>query len=110
VQAVAIGGSSVRMIEILDTAPDVDVQPAEYKRLLGYPRDFVVADRAAELVDWARQWYADHGRPWVYAREIDSIEIAGETMTLNGQAFTSPRLSETLRAADSHCAIVWAGR
>ena len=26
------------MIELLDTFPDINVQPAEYKRLLGYPR------------------------------------------------------------------------
>ena len=94
------------MIEILDTTPDVDVQPAEYKRLLGYPRDFVIADRAAELVAWARCWYAEHGQPWVYAREIDSIEIAGETITLDGLTFASNRLAETLRAADAHGAIV----
>ena len=28
-----------RMIELVDTFPDINVQPAEYKRLLGYPRD-----------------------------------------------------------------------
>ncbi len=63
------------MIELVDTCPDVNVQPAEYKRLLGYPRDWVVRDRARELVDWARDWYARHGQPWVYAREADAVEI-----------------------------------
>ena len=30
------------MIELLDTLPDINVQPAEYKRLLGYPRERVL--------------------------------------------------------------------
>ena len=55
------------MIELFDTGPDVNVQPAEYKRLLGYPRDWVVRDRARELVEWARLWYA-RARPAVGVR------------------------------------------
>ena len=36
------------MIELADTLPDVNVQPAEeYTRLLGYPRERVVEGRAA---------------------------------------------------------------
>ncbi len=46
VQARGVGDSGAAMIEIIDPCPDVDVQPAEYKRLLGYPRDSVVSDRA----------------------------------------------------------------
>ena len=42
------------MIELVDTLPDINVQPAEYKRLLGYPRDRVLGGRARELADWAR--------------------------------------------------------
>ena len=40
------------MIELVDTVPDMNVQPAEYKRLLGYPRHVwkdtrvILADRA----------------------------------------------------------------
>jgi len=37
------------MIELTDTAPDIEVQPAEYQRLLGYPRAVVMSDRAQEL-------------------------------------------------------------
>jgi hypothetical protein len=94
------------MIELFDTGPDINVQPAEYKRLLGYPRDWVVRDRARELVEWARLWYADHGQPWVYAREADTVEIAGGEVRLNGVRFTSPRLSKTLTAAGAQGAVV----
>ncbi len=44
----------------------VDVQPAEYFRLLGYPRDHMPKGRACELAEAAREWYAVHGRPWVH--------------------------------------------
>jgi hypothetical protein len=94
------------MIEIVDTSPEVDVQPAEYLRLLGYPRDFIVRDRARELVEWARAWYAEHGRPWVFAREIDTMTVVGEGLTLNGVSFASAPLSKTLRHADAHGAVV----
>jgi len=94
------------MIELIDTCPDVNVQPAEYKRLLGYPRDWVVRDRARELVDWARDWYARHGQPWVYAREADAMETTDGGVTLNGVPFESPRLSKTLQGADAHGAVV----
>ena len=94
------------MIELIDTCPDVNVQPAEYKRLLGYPRDWVIRDRARELVDWARDWYARHGQPWVYAREANAMEATDGGVTLNGVPFESPRLSKTLRGADAHGAVV----
>jgi hypothetical protein len=94
------------MIELFDTGPDVNVQPAEYKRLLGYPRDWVVRDRARELADWARLWYAEHGQPWVYAREADTVEIAGAEVRLNGVPFTSTRLSKTLQGAGAQGAVV----
>ena len=37
------------MIELIDTFPDTNVQPAEYKRLLGYPPHVLLENRAAEL-------------------------------------------------------------
>ena len=94
------------MIELADANPDVHVQPVEYQRLLGYPRDWVVGQRARELVDWAREWYAQHGRPWVYAREVDAVEITDAGITLDGVSFGSTRLATTLRSADAQGAIV----
>jgi hypothetical protein len=94
------------MIEVIDTSPDISVQPAEYTRLLGYPRDWVVRDRALELADWARAWYATHGRPWVRAREADSLELRGGGLLLNGVSFSSPRLSQTLTSASAEGAVV----
>ena len=94
------------MIELLDAFPDVNVQPAEYKRLLGYPRDSVLEGRARELADWARQWYAQNGRPWVYARQSEKLSIINGSILIDGVTFTSPRLQKTLLEAEAHGAIL----
>ena len=94
------------MIEILDSAPDVNVQPVEYMRLLGYPRGHVLGDRAKELADWARDWYSVHGRPWVYARQARSLGIERESIFVDGVTFTSARLRNTLEAAGAHDVVL----
>jgi len=94
------------VIEIVDTCPDVNVQPGEYKRLLGYPADWVVRDRARELADWAREWYTRNGHPWVYARQADTLDFADGSIRINDASFTSPRLLKTFRDADTHAAIL----
>ncbi len=94
------------MIELASTVPDVNVQPAEYARLLGYPRGWVIEGRARELADWARIWYAKNGRPWVYARQADALEIADGSILIDGTSFSSKRLQDTLRHADAHSAIL----
>lgn len=94
------------MIEIRDTAPDVDVQPAEFARLLGYPRGWVLGERARELADWARDWYAQHGRPWVYARQAGALRAGDDTIVIDDVAFSSTRLRNTLHAAGAHSTIL----
>ena len=94
------------MIEIRDTAPDVDVQAAEYNRLLGYPRGSVPSERATELAAWARDWYARHGRPWVYARQAEVQRIGTDSIVIEGVAMNSTRLRHTLHDAGAHGAIL----
>jgi hypothetical protein len=94
------------MIELLDTLPDINVQAAEYKRLLGYPRDRVLEGRARELAEQARDWYAKHGRPWVYARQANSLEIINGSIGIDGVTFTSKRLQKTLHDAQADSAIL----
>ncbi len=71
-------------IELAGTLPDVNVSPEEYVRLLGYPRGWVLEGRALELADWARDWYAENGRPWFYARQAESFEINGDSIRIDG--------------------------
>jgi len=82
------------------------VLPEEYVRLLGYPRGWVLEGRALELADWAREWYATHGRPWFYARQAESFEINGDSIWIDGVQFTSKRLQGTLKQAEAHSAIL----
>src|SRR5271156_357439 len=94
------------MIELLDAFPDVNVQPAEYKRLLGYPRDVAPEGRARELADWARQWYAKNGAPWVHARQVSELKITNGSIAIDGVAFTSGRLRKTLLDAEADSAVL----
>ena len=94
------------MIEIADRSPQPAVQIAEYTRLLGYPRGWVLDGRALELADWARDWYARHGRPWTYARGVDGIRTEGDAVVVDGVRFTSGRLKTTLADAGADRAFL----
>lgn len=89
------------MTEYVDTSPDVDVQAAEYTRLLGYPRGRKLGGRAGELAASARAWYAENGHPWVYARQAASLEIGHGSVRIEGVPFISRRLQSTLEEAQA---------
>jgi hypothetical protein len=91
---------------LCDTAPAVDVLPAEYDRLLGYPPGAPRSERSLELAAWARAWYAKHGRPWVYARCTDALSWTADAFSIEDVAFHSPRLRRTLQDADAHGAFL----
>ena len=94
------------MIEIVDASPNVHVDPAEYRRLLGYPRDHIIGEQAQELADAAREWYRQHGRPWLYARQVDRLDVEDARIAIDGAAFTSQRLAAMLRQAEAHSAFL----
>jgi hypothetical protein len=93
-------------MELIDANPNVSVQEAEFNRLLGYPRRHVLEDRAAELAAGAKQWYAEHGRPWIYARQADGLELAGERLIISGTEFSSKQLHDQFKAAEAHGAVL----
>ena len=94
------------MIALSDSSPVTNVEPAEYQRLLGYPRDHELDERALELSDEARAWYAAHARPWIYAREAQSLDIGGDRVVIDGVSFTSKRLLNTLRDAAAESVVL----
>jgi hypothetical protein len=94
------------MTELVDTSPRVDVDPAEYRRLLGYPRDHEITDRAKELIAATQEWYRRHGRPWLYLRPADRLEVKNEAICIDGIVFTSRRLSAVLSQAEAHGAFL----
>jgi hypothetical protein len=94
------------MVELANSLPAVNVVPAEYKRLLGYPVGRELEGRARELADWAGDWYREHGRPWVYARFVDGVEISDDSLQLDGRTFHCRELLKNLRDADATGIVV----
>lgn len=94
------------MFELIDRHPPLDVQESEYQRLLGYPRDHVLAGRSRELADRSRDWYALNGRPWIYARLAESLELTGGRLQVDGASFACKRLHHQLGAARAHTAAL----
>jgi hypothetical protein len=94
------------MMEFADTFPDVNVPPEAYHRLLGFPRNWVLSGRSRELAGGARAWFARNGRPWVYARQAERLEIADHTIRIDGIPFTSNRLQRTLQQAEAHSVLL----
>ena len=94
------------MFELTETHPPLDVQEAEYRRLLGYPKNHALTARARELADTARNWFSQNGRPWIYAREIESLELQNEKLRLDGHEFYSKRLRDSFAEAGAHRAML----
>jgi hypothetical protein len=94
------------MFELIDTYPDVNVQEAEYVRLLGYPRNHVLEGRSQALAQWAREWYQQNGKPWVYARKLRSLETDRDQLRLEEMPIVSNRLHDQLVDAEAEGAFV----
>jgi len=92
-------------VDLIDTKPELTVVEAEYKRLLGFPANYVLEGRSRELADWARDWYANHGRPWIYARESNLL-VEADSVEINNASFKSQRLRELFRDAEARRAAL----
>jgi len=86
------------MIATIHTPAAVPVPEAEFLRLLGYPRGHQPDGRVHELMQWARAWFAAHGRPWMHGREV-VLTVARGSVWLDGREFRSPQLLEHLTAS-----------
>jgi hypothetical protein len=93
-------------VRVHETLPRVEVEEAEYGRLLGLPRGFVLEEPLADLARWAREWYEANGRPWVCARQVDSLESGDGTTRVESTALSSPRLAARLEGAGATTAVV----
>ncbi|HVT73756.1 MAG TPA: hypothetical protein VHD61_11495 [Lacunisphaera sp.] len=94
-----------RTFELRDAGPSVAVAEEEYRRLLGYPRNHAPDERALELAEWARGWYARNGRPWLYAREVN-LDVTPGALRLDGEEFASSQLHAHLRDAGATRAML----
>ena len=87
-----------------DERPVVDVRPAEYLRLLGYPPGWQLRDRPLELAAWARDWYDAHGAPRLRTRHAE-VQLGG-AVYLGGVPFHSRRLLRLFTDAGAHRAML----
>jgi hypothetical protein len=94
------------VISLADVRPAVQVDPAEYARLLGYPRGHRLEGRAVELAAAAEAWYAEHGRPWIFAREAATLALDADGVRLDGRRFASARLRQSLIDGGAHGAVL----
>ena len=91
--------------ELSDPHPAIRVEEAEYRRLLGYPKDHELSGRALELADAARAWYAENGRPWWYAREA-RLALEDGQVRCESASFASPRLYGQLQEAGAQSVLL----
>jgi hypothetical protein len=94
------------MFELIETNLTVDVQDSEYRRLLGYPKSRALDGRARELADAARQWYAENGRPWIFAWQAGTPELANGRLRLSGTEFSSKQLHDQFAEAQADNAVL----
>ncbi len=94
------------MFELLDTRPKVEVQTAEFNRLLGFPREHVLDGRSRELAEQARQWYAEHGRPWIFGQQVAEINWLDDRVEVAGVEFASRHLREQFAAAEARSVVI----
>src|SRR5215831_15628313 len=94
------------MFELFDTNLNVEVQPAEFNRLLGFPRGHVLEGRSRELAQEATQWYAENGRPWIYAQEIPDIKLRDGHVEVAGVELASHHLREQLATAEVRSVVL----
>jgi hypothetical protein len=92
--------------ELLDIAPNADVQESEFKRLLGYPVDHALEGRALELAVWAREWYRQHGTPWIYARRARTVAMHEGIIRIDGIDLLPGRLYERMVQAEAGSAML----
>lgn len=94
------------MDELIDIVPDINVQETEYKRLLGYPGDYVLHGQVGELMDLTRRWYTEYGRPWIYARRAETLDLVDARLIIDGMEFASKRFHGQLTDAQAHQIIM----
>src|SRR5262245_29574638 len=92
-------------MEWLDNNPLVDVPQADFLRLLGYPRNHEPSGRAVELIQWARDWFADNANSWVFARSV-CIDLMPGSIRIDGEDFASQRMARRFASANVRQAML----
>jgi hypothetical protein len=82
------------------------VSDAEYKRLLSWPRSRELQGDLLASANRARQWYIDHGQPFVASVRKEIIQISkGEIRLADGPTFHAEDLTERFSNGHAHALI-----
>lgn len=90
----------------MDTSPRLNVLESEYKRLLGYPPDHEVDGRSKELIDSTTAWYAQHGQPWIYLKQAESLKLIDGSVAIEDHPLSSKKLFNQYDKAAVQSAII----
>lgn len=96
------------MFALTETNLTIEVADAEFQRLLGYPPSHPLDERARELMQGARDWFFQNGKPWIFAREISSVHFENGKTKIGGAEFSSRRLHEIFLEAEVVSAVLLA--
>jgi len=94
------------MNELMDIAPAINILESEYKRLLGYPSDYILQEQVRDLMDATIRWYAENGEPWIYARQAAKLEISDGRLKVDEIEFTSKRIHDQLIDAQAQSIVM----
>ncbi|MFO7445602.1 MAG: hypothetical protein R6W90_04510 [Ignavibacteriaceae bacterium] len=94
------------MNELIDIKPDINISESEYKRLLGYPYNYKLEGRARELADWARQWYSENGKPWIFALPSTDLDFSFSKLRIDNAEFASGKLRHQFAEAQVEKAML----
>ncbi|BET66617.1 hypothetical protein ASA1KI_15350 [Opitutales bacterium ASA1] len=83
-----------------------EVPDTEYKRVLRLPIDLPWTDTMLERALHAREWFARHARPWLFARTVavDKV-VAADGFALEGTRFRSRVVAGRIRGC-THALVV----
>jgi len=73
------------------------VRLKEYLRLLGFPKNYTAETNMLEMVEWAENWYAENGKPWIEKYDIDITFNSKHELYANGVFLDSPELNKRFK-------------
>jgi len=99
--------SDTRRIEVSASELAHGVPESDYLRLLAWPPNRPLSPPLQQRARGAREWYAQHGRPFLAARRLSIAAIAANRVTLEtGDVLTGSALADQLHAFEADALAV----
>lgn len=83
-----------------------ELDPREFNRLLGLPRERELSGELAAQAEWARRWYRTHARPSLLVRRFGILQIGPTGVLLDGEEHLGgAALATHLREHEAHALL-----